>query len=100
MNNRIIFRGARVFDGESQDLLEGVDVLVDEGTISAVSESSGDADERAEVVDCAGRTLMPGGVALCTRGWGRLGAARRPGRAQAWRVAYQNDGVRRRCFSD
>lgn len=60
MKSRIVFRGARVFDGESQDLRGDVSVLVEGGKISAVSADLGGASEGAEVIDCAGRVLMPG----------------------------------------
>jgi imidazolonepropionase-like amidohydrolase len=54
----IVFRSARVFDGESAKLREGVDVVVEGGLIREISvrPQSGDI----EVVDCGGRVLMPG----------------------------------------
>jgi imidazolonepropionase-like amidohydrolase len=60
MKNKIIFRSALVFDGESQDLLDGLSVLVEGDTIRAISEDLGDLRHEAEIVDCAGRVLMPG----------------------------------------
>jgi imidazolonepropionase-like amidohydrolase len=57
MTKSIVFRSARVFDGESEALLIGVNVFV-QGVISEISERPAGADE--EVVDCGGRILMPG----------------------------------------
>jgi len=58
MTNRIVFRSARVFDGESESLRVGVNVFVQGGVISEISDRPASADE--EVVDCGGRVLMPG----------------------------------------
>ena len=59
MKKRIIFRGARVFDGESPELLER-DVLVENDRITDVSSAVPDGGEETEIVECAGRVLMPG----------------------------------------
>ena len=59
MKPRIIFRGARIFDGESADL-QTRDVLVENDRISAVSPAVPEDDGEAEIIDCAGRVLMPG----------------------------------------
>jgi len=59
MKSRIIFRGARIFDGESPELLER-DVLVENDRITDVSPAVPDGGEETEIVDCAGRVLMPG----------------------------------------
>ncbi|QBJ95328.1 amidohydrolase family protein [Rhodococcus sp. ABRD24] len=58
---RLLFRDVRVFDGVSADLVHG-DVLIEGGTIAAVSDSPiGDAPARDTVVlDGGGRVLMPG----------------------------------------
>lgn len=58
MAKSIVFRSARVFDGESEALRVGVNVFVKDGVISEISERPAGADE--EVVDCGGRILMPG----------------------------------------
>ena len=54
-----IFRNGRVFDGTSEQLRDGLEVLVEGGRIKDVAErplrSSG-----ATVIDLGGRTLMPG----------------------------------------
>ena len=54
-----LFRHGRIFDGVGEELLEGVEVLVEGSRIVEVSDvpiRSG----TAEVVDLRGRTLMPG----------------------------------------
>jgi hypothetical protein len=59
----IVFRSARVFDGESEALRVGVNVFVQGGVISEISERPAGADE--EVVDCGGRcpcSCLCGGV--------------------------------------
>ena len=56
----ILFRNSLIFDGDSEVLRAGMDVLVTEGAISRISEHSLGVDDRAEVIDCAGRVLMPG----------------------------------------
>ncbi|HLY55676.1 MAG TPA: amidohydrolase family protein [Stellaceae bacterium] len=55
---KFIFSNARVFDGWDGTLADR-DVLVEDGVIRAV-EPRGLAVEGAEIVDCAGRVLMPG----------------------------------------
>ena len=54
-----LFRGARVFDGESAELREGLDVLVEDGRIKEVSDRPIAAGGAREVA-LDGRTLMPG----------------------------------------
>jgi imidazolonepropionase-like amidohydrolase len=56
--DRIVFRNARVFDGESAELIEGKDVVVAGGVIEDVTSAPAAGD--AEIVDCGGRVLMPG----------------------------------------
>jgi imidazolonepropionase-like amidohydrolase len=54
-----IFRNARLFDGASETLAEGMEVAVDGDLIKEVSTTpitSGEAD----IVDCGARVLMPG----------------------------------------
>ena len=55
----IVLRNARVFDGESADCAQGMQVLVEGGLIREVSASPLKADG-AKVIDVGGRTLMPG----------------------------------------
>jgi len=58
MTKNIVFRSARVFDGESEKLREGVDVVVEGEVICEIAERPVAGD--VEVVDCGGRVLMPG----------------------------------------
>ena len=57
--SRILFTNCNVFDGVSDELAEGRNVLVEENLISAIG-GEDLADESAELIDCDGRTLMPG----------------------------------------
>ncbi|MBV8682319.1 MAG: amidohydrolase family protein [Caulobacteraceae bacterium] len=57
--SHVLFRNVRVFDGASEDLRDGCEVLVADGVIQKVSERPVSAGA-AEVVDCGGRVLMPG----------------------------------------
>lgn len=56
----ILFRNANVFDGESLNTRPGRSVLVQGQTIVTVAEDVIEPPEGARVIDCAGRTLMPG----------------------------------------
>jgi imidazolonepropionase-like amidohydrolase len=58
MKKRIVFRSARVFDGESEALQAGRNVVVEDDRISEISARLPSGDD--EVVDCADRVLMPG----------------------------------------
>jgi len=58
MTKPIVFQSARVFDGESEALREGVNVVVNGGFIREVSDRP--IQDDAEVIDCGGRFLMPG----------------------------------------
>src|SRR5437763_8844975 len=60
MTNTIVFRSARVFDGESEVLRDGLDVVVADGLIREISERRVEADSATEIIDCGGRVLMPG----------------------------------------
>lgn len=55
----VIFRNARVFDGVSRTLRDGLSVVVRDGLIQEVSESPAPSTD-AQVIDCGGRTLLPG----------------------------------------
>ena len=57
---KVLFRGARVFDGWSAQLRKRCDVLVAGDAIQRVSDDPLPVDGDTEVVDCAGRVLMPG----------------------------------------
>ena len=54
----LVIKNARIFDGTSETLIEGRNVLVDGGRIVRIGPDA--AVEGAVVVDAAGRTLMPG----------------------------------------
>ena len=58
MTKNIVFRSGRVFDGESETLREGVNVLIEGGVIREISQRPVAGD--AEIVECGGRVLMPG----------------------------------------
>jgi imidazolonepropionase-like amidohydrolase len=57
---RLVFRSARIFDGDSDTLIEGRDVVVAGGLIADVAEPDPGCDKDAEVIDCSGCVLMPG----------------------------------------
>ena len=59
-SKRVVFRSARVFDGESSALIEGKDVVVNGRVIEDVAAPDFNNDEQAEVTDCRGCVLMPG----------------------------------------
>ncbi len=56
----VLFTNAAVFDGVGPDLRRGASVLVADGLIQAVADGAIAAPDGAEVIDLAGRTLMPG----------------------------------------
>jgi imidazolonepropionase-like amidohydrolase len=58
MTKSIVFTSASIFDGESETLRTGVNVVVEGGVIQEISDTPIAGD--AEVVDCSGRVLMPG----------------------------------------
>jgi len=58
MTKRTVFQSARIFDGESETLREGINVVVEGSLIREISDRP--ADENADIVDCGGRILMPG----------------------------------------
>jgi imidazolonepropionase-like amidohydrolase len=58
MNKQIVFRSARIFDGESETLRENASVFVEGDTIREISDAP--VPPGADVVDCGGRVLMPG----------------------------------------
>lgn len=55
----VLFTGARVFDGRSDELTGPTSVLLADGKITAIGER-GDAPSDALVIDADGRTLTPG----------------------------------------
>src|SRR5579871_3454885 len=60
---KLIFRNARIFDGDSDKLREHLDVVVTGDTIEdivATPTAPREVTSDAEVIDCGGRVLMPG----------------------------------------
>jgi imidazolonepropionase-like amidohydrolase len=55
----VLFRNARIFDGDSAVLREGFDVLVADGLIHRIAHAE-PPPPQIDAVDCAGRVLMPG----------------------------------------
>lgn len=58
--NRILFRNVRIFDGDSPTVIENADVIVSGGSIADVANGRVPAAPGDEIIDCAGRVLMPG----------------------------------------
>ncbi|MEA1833077.1 amidohydrolase family protein [Methylobacterium durans] len=56
----ILFTNARVFDGQSDTLRDGLQVLVEGDRIKALASGDHPAPDGARVVDCGSRVLMPG----------------------------------------
>jgi imidazolonepropionase-like amidohydrolase len=56
----ILFTNARLFDGRSGTLRDGLRVLVEGNLIKAVAAGNPAAPDGAQVIDCGGRVLMPG----------------------------------------
>ena len=57
---KVLFKGARVFDGWSPTFRERCDVLVEDDEIRRVSDEPLPLERGTELVDCGGRVLMPG----------------------------------------
>jgi imidazolonepropionase-like amidohydrolase len=56
----ILFKNMRVFDGASPTLRQGAQVLVEGNKIKAIDTGNAAAPDNAQLIDCGGRTLMPG----------------------------------------
>ncbi|SOC35410.1 imidazolonepropionase-like amidohydrolase [Rhizobium subbaraonis] len=56
----VAFTNIRLFDGTSETVRTGMRVLVDGKTIKVVESDTAPLPPEVEVVDCGGRTLMPG----------------------------------------
>src|SRR5436190_14807887 len=56
----LLFKNARVFDGTNADCAEGLWLRVADGLIQELSDTPLPAPDDTRVIDCAGRTLMPG----------------------------------------
>lgn len=57
---RLILRNGKLLDLTKGELLDGLEVIVEGGRISAVRPQSAIAETDAQVIDLDGRTLMPG----------------------------------------
>ena len=57
---RVAFTNARLFDGKSDALLEGLRVVVDGKRIKAVERAEAPLEADIRLIDCGGRVLMPG----------------------------------------
>ena len=56
----ILFSNCRLFDGKSGALKGGLRVLVEAGRIKALATNDLSPPDGARIIDCGGRTLMPG----------------------------------------
>ena len=56
----IVFRNARVFDGRSSALREGLSLLVEGNRIELVATGDLTSPDGARTIDCGGRVVMPG----------------------------------------
>src|SRR5262249_13783827 len=70
--DRVAFRQARLFDGKSSSLRDGVQVLVEGAKIAAIDAANNPPPANATVIDCGGRVIMPG---LIDAHWHTLFAA-------------------------
>ena len=57
--NQVLFTNVNIFDGKSEKLITGRDVLVENNLIKAIGRNV-EAEEGATVIDGNGRTLLPG----------------------------------------
>jgi imidazolonepropionase-like amidohydrolase len=55
----IVFRNARLFDGSSEELKEGIDIVVEGNRIREVAEGGAGSFDAIEI-DVGGRTVLPG----------------------------------------
>ena len=69
---RIVFSNLRLFDGKTDELRDGLSVLVEGNRIKAVASGNPPPPDGARLVDCGGRVLMPG---LIDAHWHMLFAA-------------------------
>lgn len=56
----VLFTNVQLFDGISPSLRQGMQVLVEGQRIKSIDTSNAAAPDNAHVIDCGGRTLMPG----------------------------------------
>jgi imidazolonepropionase-like amidohydrolase len=87
-NSAILFRQVRVFDGKADKLSEPMNVLVRGNTIAAIQPQEIPREENLQVIEGAGRTLMPG---LIDAHWhAMLVRPSPPAAALSWDVGYAN----------
>ncbi|WP_160011791.1 amidohydrolase family protein [Rhizobium sp. 18055] len=57
---KVLLKQARLFDGKSAISRSGMQLLIEGGRIAAIDTGNNPAPDGATVIDCGGRTLMPG----------------------------------------
>ena len=88
MPTQILLANARIFDGYSEQCAEGASVLIESGSICEVSDRPIKAD-KAQRIDVAGKTLMPGLIDLHIHAYfSDLNAKVVDGRDAPYRTAY------------
>lgn len=60
VSGRLLIRDARVFDSENATLGAASDVVVEDGRIASISAAGAEAVDADQVIDAAGRVLLPG----------------------------------------
>jgi len=89
MPAQILLANARIFDGYSEECAEGASVLIEGGSIREVSDRPIKADNAAQRIDVAGKTLMPGLIDLHIHAYfSDLNAKVVDGRDAPYRTAY------------
>jgi imidazolonepropionase-like amidohydrolase len=85
---QLIFRNARIFDGHSAECAAGMHVRVADGLIQEVSARPLGAPD-AQVIDVAGRTLMPGMIDAHVHAYaGSMSMHRLEALGEAYRAAH------------
>ena len=88
MPTQILLTNARIFDGYSEECAEHASVLIESGSICEVSDRPIKAD-KAQRIDVAGKTLMPGLIDLHIHAYfSDLNAKVVDGRDAPYRTAY------------
>ncbi len=57
---QVLFTNCNIFDGKADKLANGKNVLVEDNLIKTIGDKTLNANDGATVVECGGRTLMPG----------------------------------------
>ncbi len=58
--NQILIKNVNIFDGKTNKLSKGMNVLVEDNLIATISKNELEVDESATIIEGGGRTLMPG----------------------------------------